>query len=358
MYLRTDLAQPPASEQDDIRVVASDKVSGLISQTISSLNAELACLFDSRNLGFLVDVIDSNEFKILELRSRGIKLRCVTEINETNMSECKTIMKNFDLFHSSYLAGSFLIADRREYIGYLVDHGSSGRVLRITNPPFVTSQLFLLNTIMDKGLPAKQRIIDLVKGSANEFIETIRDPAKIKSLILDLIGSAIYEISILFSTRNSFIIAEREGILEDLGRASERGTKVKILVMRDEMAKENTDIRLRAPHDAIQVNYLQQFLPTKITTIIIDQSKSLTIEVNDDTKEALQDAIGLATYSNSESTVFSNASIFESLWIQSELDKQNKARKAYFQLFKGFKLKDEVYDRRWSQKQKADEPEE
>jgi len=35
------------------------------------------------------------------------------------------------------------------------------------------------------------------------------------------------------------------------------------------------------------------------------------------------------------------------LWIQSELDKQNKARQTYFQMFKGFKLKDEVYNRRW-----------
>lgn len=339
-------------------MVPSDKVSGSISQTISSVNTELACLFDSQNLRFLASVISSNKFKILELRSRGIKLRCVTEISEANMGECKAIMKNFDLFHSSYLAGSFLIADGREYIGYLVDEGRSSRILRIINRSFVSTQMFLMNTIIDNAVPAKQRIIDLVKGIGSEFIETIRDPIKTRSLILDLIRSAIYEIAILFSTRNSFILAEREGILEDLGRASERGIKVKILVMKDEMAKEISDPKLRALHDAIQVNYLQQFLPTKITTIIIDQSKSLTIEVNDDTKEALQDAIGLSTYSNSESTVFSNASIFESLWIQSELDKQNKARQAYFQLFKGFKLKDEVYDRRWSDKHKADEPKE
>ena len=64
--------------------------------------------------------------------------------------------------------------------------------------------------------------------------------------------------------------------------------------------------------------------------------------------ETISSVSGLSTYSNSESTVFSNVSIFESLWIQSELDKQNKARQAYFQLFKGFKLKDEIYNRRWS----------
>jgi hypothetical protein len=79
------------------------------------------------------------------------------------------------------------------------------------------------------------------------------------------------------------------------------------------------------------------------------------LEVNDDTKETFQEAVGLSTYSNSESTVFSNISMFESLWIQSELDKQNKARLAYFQLFKGFRLKDEIYSRRWSSSREKEE---
>jgi hypothetical protein len=51
-------------------------------------------------------------------------------------------------------------------------------------------------------------------------------------------------------------------------------------------------------------------------------------------------------------TVSSCISIFETLWIQSELDKENKITQAYFQMFKGLKLKDELYERRWSFEQK------
>jgi hypothetical protein len=217
------LALAPGPEQDDIKIIPNDKINGLVSQTFSRIDTELACLFDSKNLKFLANAISSNEYKILELRSRGIKLRCVTEINQVNMRECKKLMRNFDLFHSSAMAGSFLIADGREYLGYLEDQTGSGRVMRVTNPAFVGSQLFLLNTIVDKALPAKQRIIDMAKGMDNEFIETIRDPTKTKSLVLDLIRSAIYEIAILFSTKNSFVMAERGDILDELGRASERG---------------------------------------------------------------------------------------------------------------------------------------
>jgi hypothetical protein len=52
-------------------------------------------------------------------------------------------------------------------------------------------------------------------------------------------------------------------------------------------------------------------------TIVSDNELSLIIELNDDTQQNSKQAIGLATYSNSESTVLSYASIFEALWIQS-----------------------------------------
>lgn len=344
--LLPSLAAPSGS--DDVELISKAEMMSALSKAIASTQQEFGCVFDSQNIQILAAAISTNEAKILELRSSGIRFRCVTDINQTNLTQCKELMKHFDLFHSPRLVGSFWITDRREYFGYLADKDGVSRLLRVTNPSFVESQAFLMSAVVDRAVPAKQRLVEIVRGVDNEFIETIRDPAKTKSLVTELIDSAIYEIAILFSTRNSFIIAEREGILDRLGDASKRGIKVKILVMKDETVKVISDNKLKTPYEDIQVNYLQQFLPTKITTIIIDQGRSLTMEVNDDTKETFHEAIGLATYSNSESTVFSNASIFESLWIQSELDKQNNARQAYFQLFKGFKLKDEVYDRRWS----------
>ncbi len=311
------------------------------------------CYFEAKNLPAILRVLSSNDQKLRELKSNGVKLRCVTEITKDNLPLCKEIMRNFELYHVPYLTGSFLIADEREYLGYLTDASGQERMLHITNSSFVDTQRFLINTMISNALLAGQRIIEIGRGTESEFIETIRDPLRVKSLILDLIRSASYEIAILFSTKNSFLMAEREGILEEVERVSKHDARVKILVMQDETVKEISDAKLKAPNQNIQVNYLQQFLPTKITTIIVDQIKCLTVEVNDDTKETFQEAIGLSTYSNSESTVFSNVSIFESLWIQAELDKQTKARQVYFKLFKGFKLKDEVYSRRWSSQKEA-----
>lgn len=55
--------------------------------------------------------------------------------------------------------------------------------------------------------------------------------------------------------------------------------------------------------------------------MIVDNEFAITVELRD-SNELTDQAIGLTTYSNSEATVLSYASIFETLWTQVELDEQ------------------------------------
>ena len=50
----------------------------------------------------------------------------------------------------------------------------------------------------------------------------------------------------------------------------------------------------------------------------------MAVELKDDTKENIQQAIGLSSYSNSKSTVLSYVSMFETLWKQTEMYEQLK----------------------------------
>ena len=86
------------------------------------------------------------------------------------------------------------------------------------------------------------------------------------------------------------------------------------------------------PHENIGIRYIQPHLQTRVTILIVDKKYSLAIELKDDTKQTSNEAIGLATYSNSQSTVLSYVSIFESLWTQTEL---------YQKLKEADKIKDE-----------------
>jgi hypothetical protein len=327
---------------EGIRIVTGKDIFDLVPRLVSDLSRSLDCCIDAASAASIINALPN----MLQLKGKGVKLRCIAEITRDNLLHFKELMKYFEAYHIPSLMGTFVILDGKEYLGYATDEKGSEKLMRISIPSFVQGQKFLFDKLVENALPAKKRLLEIGKGGEAEFMETIRDPHRIKELVLHLVSSAIYEISILFSHRNLLAVAEREGILDTLDSMSRNGVRVKILVMDSNLA-ESSKVEFKHDRD-IRLNYLQQFSPTRITTIIIDESRSLVIEITDPAKETFQEAVGMATYSNSESTVFSNTSMFETLWIQSELDKQNRIRQAYFQVFKGFKLKDEVYNRRWS----------
>ena len=63
---------------------------------------------------------------------------------------------------------------------------------------------------------------------------------------------------------------------------------------------------------------LKPSFQTKITTLIVDSTFSLTVEMKNEAKESFEESVGLATYSNSESNIDAYTSIFETLWVQNE----------------------------------------
>ena len=81
---------------------------------------------------------------------------------------------------------------------------------------------------------------------------------------------------------------------------------------------KESGIDLRRITQQLQENFLQD---NNLTLLLVDQSSYLTVELNDDAKEtsAQEDAIELATYSNSEATVFAYISIFENIWVRTQI---------------------------------------
>jgi hypothetical protein len=189
---------------------------------------------------------------------------------------------------------------------------------------FVEQQQYFFDMLWSKAIPVKQRIKEIEEGARREFVETIRDPSEIQKIGFDLIKQAEEEILILFSTANAFHRQEKAGALELLKEAATlRDIKVRILVL---IYNNNTaNERIQQMKDAaIDIRTIKPTFQNKLTTLVIDRSICLTVELKDDTRETSDEAIGLATYSNSEATVFSYASIFENLWIQTQLHERRQ----------------------------------
>jgi hypothetical protein len=334
----------------------SDRHSGH-SELLLNATTSIDCYFS--HLSKSESTLSNYLFEFLRIvdKKKKITVRLVTMISLENIELARELARRVTVYHTDGSGGNFCIIDGTTYL-YDIEKSNQNmakyhRYLFSNNPTFVKLQQNLFENLLNHATPARDKIKELQHGIQREYIKTIQDPSSILQLIRERIKTAGFDIQALFATMNSFYRAEADGIIDLLGAARSRGINVRVLIkIDDETMKDVPKNLIKKKHDLISVNFIRQSLRSKITTFIIDQSFSITTEVNDDSKENFSEATGLATYSNSESTVFTDYSMFENLWIQAELERQNNIRQAYFKMFNGQKLRDETYKRDWTMKGK------
>jgi two-component system, OmpR family, sensor histidine kinase VicK len=264
-----------------------------------------------------------------ELNKRGVKIRWITDITKDNLYPCKEISKIAELRHLDGVKGGFVLSDQKIYVAtaQLQMEEPVIQLIYSNVKALVEQHQYMFNALWNKAIPSKQRMREIEEDQKREFIETIQDPVEIVNLIPRIISSAIEEITILFSTLDSVKLYHKLGILELLTAMGKRdlkdGLKIRMLVNNNDRDTTNLSQEFdnlgRLSNVVIQ-QHKSTSVDTKITLIIVDKQVSLAIELKDDTKTDISDALGLATYSNSKSTVLSYESIFETLWVKSELD--------------------------------------
>ncbi len=199
----------------------------------------------------------------------------------------------------------------------------------------VPHEQFVSDPFWNRVIPTVQEIkdIEIEKKAAGEeervlakqnTIKLIEDPDEIQRTAVDIGTAAKDEVLIIFSTPNAFHRQERLGGIQALKEAVEkRSINARILTPKDESI-ENTvrTLMQQGKHPKIEMRYIEPSLQSQVTTLIVDRKSSLVVELKDDTKESIYEAIGLGIYSNRKATVLSYVSIFESLWKQTELHEQ------------------------------------
>ncbi len=267
--------------------------------------------------------------RYMEAKNRGVRVRHITEITQGNIRDCKKLMSLMDIRHLDGLRGYLVIEDGEIFVSQAYeDEGKWLPHMVISSASvLVKQQQYFFELLWNRAIPAKQRIREIEEGAKREFVEIIREPSEIQKVGFDLIKAAEEEILIIFSTDNAFYRQIRAGILQLLKEAAVRGVKIRILVpmdkkMRNEMAEELQELE-------IDIRDSKKSLLAKITTLLVDNALSLTIQLNDDLEETCEEegAIGLATYSNSESTVLTYLSIFENMWMHKYGKERQKEQK-------------------------------
>jgi two-component system, OmpR family, sensor histidine kinase VicK len=339
------LASQPHNEKSEV-IYGMDKIINITLNRFSLTKYKIDSCIDKSNPKTIITA-EPIVKGIIDLNNRGIKSRVITEITKDNISYCKELMKlSIELRHLDDVKGNFSISDGRIYQatamgdfsvpGNRLDSNEDNFASKerpnvadietetiISNVSgFVSQQQYFFDMLWRKAIPAKQRMKEIEQGLKRAFIDTIQDPKEIMSIVTSIIMSAAEELLLIFPTTATFKRFENEGILSLIkNEATKNAIKVRILVDKGKKNKivEEKIAQLTKKYPNMNIQYLSQDNKIKVITIIADRDLSLVIELKDDNKEPNTEAIGLTTYSNSEATILSYASIFETLWIQSDL---------------------------------------
>ncbi len=297
-----------------------------------SINMDTCC--DNQGAAVTIDTLPIWS-GLNDLKNRGVKLRWITDITKENLDYCRELMRVSQVRHLDGIKGAFGVHDSKYYVASanVTKEGRTfpGELIISTVKVIVQQQQQIFNLLWDKAIPSKQRIKEIEQGLKREFIDTLQDPNDIINLVLKTLNSARDDIKIIFSTPNSFKIFGDMGILKVIRSVSEYDVDVKILLNMEKEEDEFTKITKELALENDGVGERRHFIDfrsvmksafhTKITTFVVDSAFSLAIEIKDsgDANQGFEESVGMATYSNNQSTVDSYATIFETLWTKAGL---------------------------------------
>jgi two-component system, OmpR family, sensor histidine kinase VicK len=272
----------------------------------------------------------------IDMKDRGVKMRFITEITNDNLKYCKELMKIAEVRHLDEVKGNFGVGDKRVYHGGAdnIKSGPPPQLIISTVKSFVEQQQYFFDMIWKKAIPAEQKIMEIEEGIEPQVIETVKDLIEIQKISNDIIKSAKKEILTIFSSAKAFYRQDKAGTVDLLKQTAVHNPdlKIRILTPINDLIKEEEGTihkiwggkTQQVQEKNVDIRHIEPSMQTRVTILLIDRRFSLIVELKEDSKDNSNEAIGLATYSNSKPTVLSYASIFESLWMQTELYQQIK----------------------------------
>jgi two-component system, OmpR family, sensor histidine kinase VicK len=259
------------------------------------------------------------------MKSRGIKIRWVTDITKDNLTHCKDLMQYAEVRHISYLNENFRMSETEYIEATTTKEGLPiPKLIYSNSKEIIGQQQYIFETLWDKAVPAEHRIKEIEQEIESQRIAVIYDARQALELYHWLIMSAEKEIKVVFPTTNALIRQDKAGILFLLQEAAAvKKCQVKILMPNDELI--HNFIPTNNNSNNISTRFIDHEEGGKATILIVDNKVSFVMELKDDSKETFHEAIGLSTYSNSKAGVLSYVSMFESLWKQTELYEKLKS---------------------------------
>jgi len=303
---------------------------------LTTSSKELCICLTSGGMQYNYNHFFELEKKLLDKQKKGEHkgIRYISNIDNNNMNLAKILLDaGIKIRHLKNLPPmSFGVSDK-EIVATIekMDVGKNVQSLLLSNEPvYMNHFYYIFEELWKNGIDAKDRIADIEEGIESTSIEIIPNPTYSIKRAFDLIKSAEAEVLRLFSSVHAFRRQVRLGIMHLFKDALERGVRVRILIPADqkEIVQIVNEVNLVLPQ--LDIGSVDKSLESTVGILVVDRKESLIIETKHDSKDNSYDAAGLAAYSNSKPIALAYASIFDSLWKQTE--QHQKLRKMYEQL--------------------------
>jgi two-component system sensor histidine kinase VicK len=313
------MSSSPYHEKTEIMTKQSDIV-GIMGKTEKYLNI----MGDSKSPNFLLS--DEIRKAMQKAKTKGTRIRLITEITKENLNSCKEIMKFVEVRHLDKVIGNFIISDK-EYFGQ--SFGSNYQINQIYNNDhgMVELQNYVFENLWNNSVAHHDKSSSLEAGVDPEEVKVLSDPIEIRKTYLSLIESAKTEISLIIATPNALKRNYKGGIISMLVEASgKRNVTVNLVIPTYETDKIQDDF-LRTESVARNFRFkMKSIAPVttqthkiKTTFLIVDKKSVFIIDVKDDNKDNFLEAVGYATFHTSKSRTESYNFIFDTIWRQADL---------------------------------------
>ena len=274
------------------------------------------------NAQYKIDICGNSKFpsKILSFYSvnnlildsskrTNTRQRYIFEITRENIDYCKKLIKKIELRHLDENEANFVV-NERECLGFITMQKETLQATYSNMKEVVEQQQSVFETLWNKAIPARDKIMEIEEGLKSEFLEVISDHKKATEIYINLAKSVEREALILFANSKAIVRAKRLGILDYLITASKRGAVIKIITP---ITEENLQFTEQFCEKAPNIRILNGGA-SHSGLFIVDGTKFLRFELKEPKAEEFSDAIGFVLYSNSKVGAYSTRSFFELLW--------------------------------------------
>jgi signal transduction histidine kinase len=261
----------------------------------------------------------------LDAKKRGVKLLYVTEINRDNLSYCKQLLTMVDeLRHLDGIKGNFYISET----GYLApatlhEKGKPASQIIYSNvKELINHQRYVFDTFWDKAIAGEQRIREIEEDIEPEIFETITDHEIASRILVDLAKSVKKEALFFLPNAKSMLRIDKLGVVDYLIKASQKSDTTIIRIVCS-FSDENSEIISKITENAPRIKVVNGIdLPYGM--YIVDSERAFRVELKEPSADTFSEAIGIAVYSNRQSTVNFFKSVFELLWNERMLNEELK----------------------------------